>query len=107
MLTAYKLITNFMHSLKDLIPKSINKAGIAGSVEAAVVCEKFGEVIKETFGQAWQQNCKPLYIKNRTITVACLNNVVAQEVKLREKGLLESLEKKLEKKLVERIRFVI
>ena len=96
-----------MYSLKDLLPKAVNKAGIGPAVEAAVICEQFAEVVKETFGAAWQQNCKPLYVKNRTITVACLNNVVAQEIKLPEKTLLEALAAKLKKKVVERIRFVI
>ncbi|MFA6427924.1 MAG: DUF721 domain-containing protein [Candidatus Buchananbacteria bacterium] len=96
-----------MHQLKDLLQRSVNRAGISKEVEASLICEKFLEVVKETFGAAWQKNCKPLYVKNNTITVACLNNVVAQEIKLREKVLLASLEKILKKKSVERIRFVI
>lgn len=96
-----------MHQIKDLLQKSVNKAGIAQAVEASVICEAFSEVLKETFGAAWLNSCRPLYVKHKTITVACLNNVVAQEVKLRESVLLESLEKKLKKKSVERIRFVI
>jgi predicted nucleic acid-binding Zn ribbon protein len=96
-----------MIQLKDLLQRSLNKAGIAQGVAAAIVCDDFSEVIKETFGAAWQKNCRPLYVKNKTITVACLNNIVAQEVKLRERQILAALAAKGKGEAVERIRFIV
>lgn len=94
-----------MEPIKNLVSQSVKKAGADKSVEAARVVEITEKIIEKIFGKKMTMHIKPLYLKNRTLTVSCTNSTVAQELKLQEPDILERLTKKLGKNLVDRIRY--
>ncbi|MDD5040148.1 MAG: DUF721 domain-containing protein [Patescibacteria group bacterium] len=94
-------------SIKDILQSSLQKAGIADQVNAAVVCNEFNRIMEELFGTQISGKVKALYVKNRTLTLAVMSSAVGQELKLKERELIEKLEKKVGKNRVERLRFLV
>ena len=93
--------------IKDILDKNIKQAGLKDSVTAAVVCDEFNKVAIEIIGEKIKDKAKPLYLKNRTLTVAVLSSVIGQELKLHETEILEKLNNKAGDKFVERLRFLV
>jgi len=93
--------------LKNLLPESIQKAGIAKQVGAAVVCNEFDKIMLEIFGDKVKNKVKAQYVKNGTLTVAVLSSVWGQEIKLHEQEILEKLRQKVGENKVERLRFLV
>jgi len=94
-----------MHPIKNIVNQSVKKAGADKSIEAAGVVEAVEKIIEKLFGTEMAKYIKPLYLKNRTLTVSCTNSTVAQELKLQEPEILGQLTDKLGGKLVDRIRY--
>jgi len=93
--------------LGNLLPKSINKAGIGKQISAAVICDKLLKILEEIFDERVTKKVKPMYIKNKTLTLAVMNSVIAQEIKLHEQEILDRINKGDKDKIVERLRFLV
>ena len=96
-----------MEPIKKLIPHSIKKAGIGKQLEAANIVEAAGQALLVYFGPNSDQDVRPLYVKNKTLTVSCTSSTFAQEIKLNEAEILEKINKKVGEKAVERIRYLL
>ena len=96
-----------IHHIKALLPKSIRQAGIEPQVRGAQVIERFHEVVLETMGEAITKKVKAQYVKNGTLTVAVLSSVVGQELKLREREILQKINSGSKSSTVERLRFLV
>lgn len=94
-----------MERITKLLPHAIRKTGMGNSVEAAEVIEAAEAILPTVFEPIMTRRMKPLYIKNRTLTISCDNTTVAQELKLREPEILHRLNQRLGKPLVDRIRY--
>lgn len=92
--------------LEHLIPKALQNAGIASKVASAVVLDRFNNVIIEIFGRSILKKIRPLYLKDQILTVACLNSVVAQELRFREEEILIRLNNGPEPSRISRIRII-
>lgn len=68
---------------------------------------KANEVILELFGLEQAPNASPLFLKNRTLTISCLNSTIAQEINLRQEEIVNKINDKLGKKEVDRIRYLL
>lgn len=93
--------------LKDLLPASIQKAGITKQVNAARVCNEFNALLGEVLGEKVAKKAKAMYVKNGTLTIAVMSSVIGQEIKLHERELLEKLQKNVGEKTVESLRFLV
>lgn len=94
-----------MENLRHLITQSVRRSGAAPSVEAAKIVDEATAILGVLFGADLASHMKPLYVKNRTLTVSCTSSTVAQELKLRETEILDQLSQKLAGRLVDRIRY--
>lgn len=94
-----------MDTIKQLLPRSVQRAGIATSIDAARIVTTATRVLEKIFEPAIAVRMKPLYLKNRTLTVSCDSTTVAQELKLQETEILAQLTEKLGAQLVDRIRY--
>lgn len=63
-------------------------------------------VMEELFGAEGAKLCKPLFLKNRTVTVTCMNSTIAQEIRLHQQEMVDKINLKLGKKEVDRIRYL-
>jgi predicted nucleic acid-binding Zn ribbon protein len=95
------------HPLKNLLPKSINRAKIGGRVEIAMILEEFEKVVKEVLGERAAQKSKPLYLKGKIITVAVLSSVLAQEFRLNEGKIIKKLNDKFGREVAEGLKYLV
>ncbi|MBI4090471.1 MAG: DUF721 domain-containing protein [Candidatus Komeilibacteria bacterium] len=95
----------FTH-LSDLLGKSVRKKGLSSQVEAAMILELFQQKAKELFDASLLPSMRPLYVKDRVLTIAVLSPVLAQEIKLHEPAIIEYINAKAGGKAVEHIRFL-
>lgn len=93
--------------LGNLLQKTVNQAGIAEQVDAAMVCQECDQVVAELFGKGFQEKAKALYIKNGTVTIAVTSPVIGQELKMREAEIMEKVQKKAGKLEVKKLRFLV
>ena len=94
-------------SIGKMIPEHLKHSKVGDALEATAVLSIFMQKAKELWGEAIEQDMKPLYIKNKTLTIAVTNAVLAQELKLHEDSILVFLNKSNDKELVERLRYLL
>ncbi len=94
-------------SLGGTLRKSIRASGIEPQVIGAQTIEQFQHAAQEIFGMHIAGRMNALYLKNKTLTVAVGSSVVGQELKLREKEIIQKLNASAGQNLVERIRFLV
>jgi len=96
-----------MEHIKKLLAKRIQQSGLSQQVKTSIIIEKFKKVSKLIFGTKISQKIKPLYIKNKVLTVACLSSVVAQEINLRKNEILENIQQNLGEETIKDIKIII
>lgn len=92
--------------LGHLLGKSLKRAGILRQVASAVILDEFTKIVNELCGNAVSERVRGLYVKDRVLTVACLSPAAAQELKFRERKILEKLNSH-SKMPVERLRYLL
>ena len=91
--------------IKKLLDRSLKQSGLKHRVDIALVLEKAGEVLLEVVGEKVAKNVQPVFVRNKTMNLACLNSSVAQEIKLYESQIIEKINKNFDRELVERLSF--
>ncbi|MFA6533612.1 MAG: DUF721 domain-containing protein [Patescibacteria group bacterium] len=96
-----------MDSLRSLLQKRIKVAGIAVQVDAARVTAAFDEVAVEVLGTPAGKKVRALYLKDKTLTVACLSPAIAQELQLNQRRAIQLLNGRFGgEELVKKLRFI-
>lgn len=93
-------------SLKDLLPISINKAGIKTQLEASQVCLAFNKCIRELNNPNFKE-IKPLSFKNHVITISCPSSSHAQEFLMHQHLIKQKINQHFQKQLVDRFQYQI
>lgn len=75
-------------------------------VETSEVVETSKEVIMEILGTDIGAHVRPLFLKNRTLTVSCSSSSVAQEIRLRQQEIVAKINEKVGKNEVDRVRYL-
>lgn len=104
-----------IQKLGSLLEDSISRAGIRKQVNSSLILERFEKILTELLAQELgkekmekiKKDIKPLYVKNKVLTVASLNFCISQEIKLREKTILYKLNSEMGANLVDKIIFVV
>jgi hypothetical protein len=73
---------------------------------AAQILSEFNRIIKKTWGDKALKRIKPLYVKNRRLTVSALSSVAAAEIKLREDEIVREINRKIGHRRIEGLRFM-
>jgi len=94
------------NNLGDLLYSRVRKKGLAYQVEASMVLEIFMQQAVKLWGEQVKEHLRPLYVKDQTLTVAVLSSPLAQELKLQEKKLIESVNEKIGREAVIALRFL-
>lgn len=91
----------------DALHEKMRRAGaLTQGVAAALVIERAQEALSEFLGVELAKEARPLFLKNRTLTVSCASGAVAQEIRLNQQAIVARLNEKLGKKEVDRIRYL-
>ena len=86
--------------------KMTSKSPLKKQVEASEAVEAAEQVIAEMFPGELAGHAKPLFLKNRTLTVTCASSAMAQEIRLRQDEMVKKINEKIGKKEVDRIRYL-
>jgi predicted nucleic acid-binding Zn ribbon protein len=92
--------------LKSLLPKSIKRSGLGRAVEAAQVLKEYETILKEILPARAMDKIKPLYVKDRVLTVASLSSVIAQELGFKEAELVRKINAVFGQNVIEKIRYI-
>lgn len=92
--------------LGDALHKTIGtNATMRRQIEASDVVVYAEGVFLDMFGQE-SKHVKPLFLKNRTLTITCASSVIAQEIRMNQAAIVEKINQKMGKNEVDRIRYL-
>ncbi|OGH73250.1 MAG: hypothetical protein A3C90_03980 [Candidatus Magasanikbacteria bacterium RIFCSPHIGHO2_02_FULL_51_14] len=74
--------------------------------EALRIVEIASQIFEEVFGKKDAIHAKPLFLKNRTLTVTCSSAAMAQEIRANQGKIVARINEKLGKTEVDRIRYL-
>ncbi len=89
-----------------LISKMTQNQTLKRQVETSGVVEVAKEVIDLMLGTDIGAHVRPLFLKNRTLTVSCGSSSVAQEIRLRQLEIVAKINEKVGKNEVDRVRYL-
>jgi len=93
--------------LGDALKDNLEKKGpLKDQIEASEAVEIAEAVFLEMFGEELAVHAKPLFLKNRTLTVSCASSAMAQEIRLNQAEIVAAINKKMGKEDVDRIRYL-
>lgn len=94
--------------LGDALNQKVSQDGgtMKKQLEGVDVVEKATDIFNEFFKEEQAVHIKPLFLKNRTLTVTCANSAVAQEIRLNQSEIVEKINNAVGKKEVDRIRYL-
>lgn len=75
-------------------------------LESTQIVEIAIKVLGEVLSKDLSASAKPLFLKNRTLTISCGNSAVAQEIRLYQVQIVEKINQELGKNEVDRIRYL-
>ncbi|MDD5341503.1 MAG: DciA family protein [Patescibacteria group bacterium] len=96
-----------MQHIKNVLKKRVAQSGLEQNIKNSLAIEEFSNVIREEMGKQVLNKIKPLYLKNKVLTVACLVSVVMQEINLRKERIMYNVNKKLGYKAMLDIKFIV
>lgn len=95
-------------SLGDALKKRLSTdRPLQRQVETSSVLEIAMNVLQGFVGEENAKNVKPLFIKNRTLTVTCTSSIVSQEIHLNQAKIVEEINQKSGGNNLDRIRYLL
>lgn len=95
-----------MQTLGSLLNRPNQNRPLLKQVRAVMVVESANEFIAKTYGQGAENQARAVYLKNNILTIACLSSVLAQEMRLREKELLQTVGAKFGPEAIKKVRYL-
>lgn len=86
-----------------LLDPSMKRAGIKKSVETARALKRAEDILKALHGDEIVDSVRPVYIRYKTLTFACIDSAQSATVGPDEKEILEYVNKGFPYKVVERL----
>lgn len=79
---------------------------LKAQVELSAILEVAEAVLTALFGVDLAKHAKPLFLKNRTITISCTSSAMAQEIRLNQAEIVSNINVKTGSDVVDRIRYL-
>lgn len=96
-----------LQPIGPLLNHSVRKSGIEIQVQSSRVIEDFHEEIKKIFGPKILNRVQGKFLKNKVLSVAVLGSVLVNEIRLHQGEIIDNINARHKKILVERLRFLI
>ena len=93
--------------LENILNKNIKKAGIKKQLDTAQALDNFSEIITDIFGTSAKNKVQPMYLGDGILNIACLSDILAQEIKFKEQEIINRLNQPYSKKVVEQLRILV
>ncbi|MFA5318266.1 MAG: DUF721 domain-containing protein [Patescibacteria group bacterium] len=92
--------------IKNLLPQSIQRAGITRQIGANLILHKYEQAAREILGKEISRQTKAMYLKNNILSVACLSSLIMQELQYREKEIIEQINKNMGANIVKKLNYL-
>lgn len=92
--------------LKSILPKSIKRAGIANQIDNLRVMELYGNIAKQIIGNS-ENVLRPVYVKNKILTVASLSAAAVKELGFFESKIIQEINREMGGCAIEKINYII
>lgn len=86
--------------------KMHNQKSLSDQIDASEALEIAEQVFRDLFGNELAVHAKPLFLKNRTLTVSCASTAMASEIRLNQAKIVDAINTGLGKNEVDRIRYL-
>ena len=93
------------YDLKSLLNRSIAHSGIKKQVDAVNVVELFNALAPRLLGVRLGKEVQALFIREGALTLQCTSSVVMQEVRYRERVVVNALNARLGREMVRQVRY--
>lgn len=93
-------------ALNQLLKRALVRAGIQRGVTAAMAVGRAEEIVKEFFGQDITDVIRPLSLRNRTLTFACIDSSAASSIGMYEDMIVHYVNEGFDKPVADRISIV-
>lgn len=87
-------------SIGNLLPRSFKRIGLGGQLKASLICEGFNQIIKDFLPAVVTDSAVAAYFKDNTLFVRASNPIIAQEIKLKERMIIENINRKYQVDLI-------
>lgn len=94
-----------MFNLKSILGQHIEKKGVAKSMEASVVCDKFDAWAVQKFGEVMGHKVKAAKFINGVLTLSSQSSVLSQEIKLNEEQIKQEVNGILGEEVIKQLMF--
>lgn len=88
----------------QLLPKALNRIGVAEAVQAAQICACCEKILAEDYPQ-YAKESQATKIRHKTLVIEVKSSPLAQELQMCQHIILEKINQKMGRVLVERIVF--
>ncbi|MDQ5961851.1 MAG: hypothetical protein QG669_243 [Patescibacteria group bacterium] len=97
-----------MTLLGDALKKRLGSdLSLKRQVETGNLLLVASEVLGQFVGPENTKYIKPLFVKNRTLTITCSNSALSQEIHLNQAKIVESINQKIGENSLDRIRYLL
>lgn len=83
-----------LESLGKLLPKNLKRAGAGKSIDAAMIAEEAGRALADAFGED-AAHLRVVSFKDGVVKIACDHSAYAEDVRLRESELVETMNRRI------------
>lgn len=93
-------------ALNQLLKRAVVRAGIGRGVTAAMAVERAGAISREFFGSDITDVIRPVSLRNRILTFACIDSSAASSIGMYEEMILAYVNEGFEKPIADRITII-
>ncbi len=97
-----------MTSLGDALKQKMKQdKPLQAQAEVGLLLSLSTSILHEFLGEENSKYVRPLFIKNRTLTITCANSVVSQEIHLNQAKIVTQINEKFGQNALDRIRYLL
>ena len=96
-----------MQSLFKILEQRSSANPILRGVNAAMIVEVANKVLVEMFGKSITDTAQAVFLRQETLTIACLSSTAAQEIRFHEIELVDRVHKETVTKVVKKVRYLL
>lgn len=93
-------------AIKKILPFNVRKLGLGQVLELNEVCSSWDRMLENLFGEGFKNKARPVSLKDKTLTVDCMNSVWAGELQIKQLKIIQRINSIFGKELVKKIRFI-
>lgn len=93
-------------TIRKIIPFNINKLGLGHLLAINEISSGWNKMISCAIGENCKNKARPVSLKDKVLTVDCLNSVWASELQFKQAEIIKEINKNLKREAVSKIVFI-